>query len=86
MATYIWINIGSNIDLLPDVTKPLPEPMLTNDQGVPLAVSWGQFHSLQSVWKLHIWKYCYISEGPVSVMPMNYAAVESVLAWLGFVQ
>ena len=24
----IWINIGSGNDLLPDDTKPLPEPML----------------------------------------------------------
>ena len=29
MATEIWVNIGSGNDLLPDGTKPLPEPMLT---------------------------------------------------------
>ena len=29
MATKIWVNIGSGNDLLPDSTKPLPEPMLT---------------------------------------------------------
>ena len=28
------VNIGSGKGLLPDVTKPLPEPMLTNHQGV----------------------------------------------------
>ena len=28
MATYIWVNIGSGNGLLPDSTKPLPEPML----------------------------------------------------------
>ena len=29
MATEIWVNIGSCNGLLPDGTKPLPEPMLT---------------------------------------------------------
>ena len=32
MVTYIWVNIGSGNGLLPDGTKPLPEPMLTDDQ------------------------------------------------------
>ena len=32
MATYIWVNIGSGNDLLPDGTKPLPAPILTNHQ------------------------------------------------------
>ena len=32
MATEIWINIGSGNGLLPDGTKPLPEPMLTYQQ------------------------------------------------------
>ena len=27
MATYIWVNIGLGNGLLPDGTKPLPEPM-----------------------------------------------------------
>ena len=27
--TYIWVNIGSGNGLLPDGTKPSPEPMLT---------------------------------------------------------
>ena len=30
MVTKIWVNIGSGNGLLPDGTKPLPEPMLTN--------------------------------------------------------
>ena len=30
MATEIWVNIGSGNGLLPDGTKPLPEPMLTD--------------------------------------------------------
>ena len=29
MATGIWVNIGSGNGLLPDGTKPLPEPTLT---------------------------------------------------------
>ena len=28
MATEIWVNIGSGNGVLPDGTKPLPEPML----------------------------------------------------------
>ena len=27
MATEIWVNIGSDNGLLPDGTKPLPEPI-----------------------------------------------------------
>ena len=30
MATEIWVNISSGNGLLPDGTKPLPEPMLTS--------------------------------------------------------
>ena len=29
MATEIWVNFSSGNGLLPDGTKPLPEPMLT---------------------------------------------------------
>ena len=32
MVSWILVNIGSGNDLLPDGTKPLPEPMLTYDQ------------------------------------------------------
>ena len=28
-TSQIWVNIGSGNGLLPDGTKPLPEPMLT---------------------------------------------------------
>ena len=38
------INISSAIGLLPDSTKPLSEPMLTNHQWGPLGFTWGQFH------------------------------------------
>ena len=32
MATEIWVNMGSGNGLLPDGTKPLPEPMWTDHQ------------------------------------------------------
>ena len=32
LATLIWVNIGSGNGLLPDGTKPLPEPMLMYHQ------------------------------------------------------
>ena len=32
MVTGIYVNIGSGNGLLPDGIKPLPEPLLTNDQ------------------------------------------------------
>ena len=35
MATEIWVNIGSGNGLLPDGTKSLPEPMLTDHQWSP---------------------------------------------------
>ena len=44
VAPYIWFNIGSGNDLLPDGTKPLPEPMLTCHQSGPVPFFWGQFH------------------------------------------
>ena len=40
MATQIWVNIGSGNDLLPDGTKPLPEPMLTHLQISPMTFIW----------------------------------------------
>ena len=36
MATEIWPNIGSRNGLLPDGTKPLHEPMLTDHQWSPV--------------------------------------------------
>ena len=36
MVTEILINIGSGNGLLPDGTKPLPEPMLTDHQWTPV--------------------------------------------------
>ena len=42
MATYIWDNIGLGYGLLPDGTKPLPEPMLTSDQSGSMTFTWEQ--------------------------------------------
>ena len=75
MVTQIWVNIGSDNGLVPDGTKPLPEPMLTNHQGGLLAFTWGQFHwkclrfeSLIWIWKLLTGTpyYSGISQGPMS--------------------
>ena len=56
----ISVNISSGNGLLPDSTKPLPEPMLT-DQWSPVTFLLGQFHkrclnhqSLKSSGKLHV--------------------------------
>ena len=73
MATKIWVNIGSGNGLLPDGTKPLPEPMLTYHQSGPVAFTWGQFPMkcsiylfLIRVWKSLIWGNSHISQGPMS--------------------
>ena len=57
----IWVNIGSGNGLMPDSTKPLPEPMLTDHQWSPLTFILGQFNkgclnhqSLTVIWKLHV--------------------------------
>ena len=44
MATEIWVNIVSGNGLLPDGTKPLPEPMLTYHKYGPMTFILGQFH------------------------------------------
>ena len=46
MVTQICINIGSGNGLLPDDTKPLPEPMLIADlyQRYSVAFIWGHYH------------------------------------------
>ena len=56
-----WVSNGSGNGMLPDSTKPLPEPLLTNHQWGHVAYTWGQCHrrckiylSLIWVWK---WKW-----------------------------
>ena len=58
-ATRNWVNIGSGNGLLPDGTKPLPEPMLTYHQYGPVAFIGWHYHekiwyqSVKQDWKLH---------------------------------
>ena len=40
----IWVNIGSANGLVPDGSKPLPEPMLNYDQKCLVASNLGQFN------------------------------------------
>ena len=59
MAAWILVNIGAGNGLLPDGTKPLPEPMLTNLQQGLVAFTGGQFHrkcstNLSLIW---VWKW-----------------------------
>ena len=44
MALGVLVNTGSGNGLLPDGTKPLPEPMLTDHQWSPVTFILGQFH------------------------------------------
>ena len=61
MATEIMVNIGADKGLLPDGTKPLPKPLLTDHQLSPVTCILKQIHkrfrtqqSLKSIWKLQI--------------------------------
>ena len=52
MATEIWVNIGSSNGLMPDGTKPLPEPMLTDHQSSDIYIrAISQEMSQQSITK-----------------------------------
>ena len=61
MSTQDWIYISSKNGLLPDGTKPLSEPMLTNHYRDPVAYTWGQAHkeypSTQDTCPLHDFGY-----------------------------
>ena len=48
-ASMNWTNIGSGNELLPDGTKPLPEPMLTYRQLGPVAVNLGRY--VKNIWR-----------------------------------
>ena len=43
LVLEIWVNIGSGNGLLPEGSKPLPEPMLTDRQWSPVTFILGQF-------------------------------------------
>ena len=42
----IWVDIGSDNSLLPDGTKPIPEPMLITHQWSLVTFTWGKFHGI----------------------------------------
>ena len=46
MATNIWVNIGSDNDLLPGGTNPLPESMLTYHQRGLHILTWKKTHEI----------------------------------------
>ena len=60
MTTCICVNISSRNGLLPDVTKPLPEPLLFNHQWGTLAFTWWQFHRECGRYQGPIWIWKWI--------------------------
>ena len=59
MSSGILVNTGLGNGLLPDGTKPLPEPMLTYHQCGTVTITWGKFRerylspqSVRLAWKL----------------------------------
>ena len=70
---WSWTTLAQVMALLPDGTKPLPEPMLTYHQRGSVAYFWEQFRRNCSryrfriwVWKRHFEKYFQIPQGPMS--------------------
>ena len=49
MVTETRVNIGSGNGLVPDGTKPLPEPMSTYHQQKPVVFMWGHHH--ENIWR-----------------------------------
>ena len=71
MMTEIRVNIGSGNGLLPDDTKPLPEPMLTDHQWSPSDIrvrAISQEMPQPSLTKVHlkITDFIQIAQGPLS--------------------
>ena len=79
------VNTGSGNGLLPDGTKPLPEPMLTNHQWGLVVFTWEQFHSKSSrdisliwVWRLLISDYSYISQGSLGTKQNGWHDTDNI--------
>ena len=53
-ATEIWVNIGSGNGLVPDGTRTLPKPMLTNHHWCFVTLTWGQFH-MKKIQDVYSW-------------------------------
>ena len=68
------VNFGSSNGLLPNGTKPVPEPMLTSYQWDSVAFTLKQCHSewvpklLFCVTSFWFQNYCHISQGPMSLL------------------
>ena len=60
MASWVFVNIGSDNDLQSDDTKPLPEPMFIN---YTPRNTWFLWNSNQNLRKVNLWKRiwkCYL--------------------------
>ena len=73
MKSYHLVNTGSSHGLLPDSTKPLPEPMLTYHQCDPVTFTQGNFiQNSEDITHCNLLEsyvlrnYCHISQGPKS--------------------
>ena len=67
------VNIGLGNGLLPDGTKPLPEPKLTYHQLGPVTITHGKFnkiylshHLLNLTWKFDLKIFIQLSQGSMS--------------------
>ena len=80
MESKSIVNNGSGNGLLPDGTKPFPEPMLTFHQSGPVAFKWWQFHRKHSRYQpMNYDRKFYTKLGSlISQGPMN----DAVLCWL----
>ena len=71
----IWrhrsVNTGSGNGLLPDGTKPLPQPMLTYHQRGSVAFSWEQFHRKCSRYQFVKWVWNYNFLKIISTFPRD---------------
>ena len=86
MATQILVNIGSGNGLLPDGTKPLPEPMWTyHQQGLVQftegnLTSYNPSHqSLKLLWKFLILNFFQSSQGSLSQIWMKDVTYKCIL-------
>ena len=80
MTPYGNINLGQHCSgngLLPDGTKPLPEPMLTNHQWSLVAFNWGHFHGkcLRNLSLIPVWKVVIFSLQP------NFPGANELTDW-----
>ena len=94
MATQVWVNIGSNNGLLPDGTKPLPEPMLMYDQLGHVAFTWWQYSMEMLTMSLikrgltlvevsqHAYDYLYIRTTVLFIFLRNSCKPDMVLVYI----